>query len=277
MRTESEQDSDVLDAEREQHLRLPVPIRDGDLFKYGATADILGLLAQYPLLRFSLRDLSRRTEYSVNSVRSAVEVLEANDLVTVGGEGNATPVSVNRDRLHDPDNPVFAVPQPEFHLPVHVAAEKVHGELDDVAGIVLFGSVADGTADRRSDIDLWVLVEGDRLTTQQTANEVSKELSGVSFPSRDRRHPRLESASRDGDSVPWAATPEGVEDDGDPLELLPDAEDGDRYEFEIVVETPDSIRSRADDRINEILAHGLVLYRTETLSAVVSEVLANAR
>nr|WP_274326211.1 nucleotidyltransferase domain-containing protein [Halosimplex aquaticum] len=30
----------------------------------------------------------------------------------------------------------------------------------------MFGSVARGEADRRSDIDLWVLVEEDRMTNQ---------------------------------------------------------------------------------------------------------------
>jgi len=54
-------------------------------------------------------------------------------------------------------------------------------ELDTVIGIVLYGSVARGEADRRSDIDLWVLVEEDRMANQRAANRVRQDLEDQEF------------------------------------------------------------------------------------------------
>jgi predicted nucleotidyltransferase len=247
-------------------LSLPLPVRDGDLFKHSATADIVHLLSQYPFSQYTLRELARRTDHSVNSVRSAVSVLEANDLVTVEQEGNARPVAINRSRLRLPDNPILSVPQSEFHLPLQVAVEKMHYELTGVEGIVLFGSVASGTADRKSDIDLWVLVADNRLHEQQTANQVAQTLSEVVFPT-GATPPRTDPETTDGTALT---------DQRDPLERLPETDHGDRFDFQILVETPDSIVGRADDRIAEIVMDGIVLYRTETLSRVVKEVTARA-
>lgn len=50
-----------------------------------------------------------------------------------------------------------------------------------MVGIVLYGSVARGDADRRSDIDLWVLVEDSRMENQRTANHVRQALEDRTF------------------------------------------------------------------------------------------------
>lgn len=239
-------------------LALPLPVRDGDLFKHGATSDVLDLLVQSPLTSYTHRELARRTGDSINSIRSAVDVLEANDLVTVEQDGNAQPVTINSTRLDHPDHPVAAVPQSEFHWPIRTAVETLKQELAGLQGIVLFGSVARGSADRRSDIDLWVLVESERLAAQQTATQLAADLSEVRFPT---------------EAVPARELPP---DNTASLEALAEINTGDRFEFELLVETPTSIRNRADDRIEEILTAGIVLYRTEALTTVIEEVAANA-
>lgn len=261
MTTQSDQKGENQKPRDTASLGLPLPVRDGDLFKHSATADILHLLSQYPLSEYTQRELARRTGHNVNSIRSAVDVLESNDLVTVTQQGNAQPVSINRTRLDCPDNPVLSIPQKEFHLPVQIAVEIIHRELTEVKGILLFGSVAKGTADRQSDIDLWVLVAEDRLQEQQHANQLSKRLSETVFPS--------ESLLASPDPTEIANLPAET----DPIDSLPDTAHGDRFEFEILLETPDSIVNRADERITEILTEGLVLYRTEELTAVVDEVI----
>ena len=63
------------------------------------------------------------------------------------------------------------------------ATEAIVDELDDVLGIVLYGSVARGDADRRSDIDLWVLVRGDRMSNQRKANQLRQSLEEERFDS----------------------------------------------------------------------------------------------
>jgi len=72
----------------------------------------------------------------------------------------------------------------------HAGAEELDEAVDDahlpqaldgVIGIVLYGSVARGEADRRSDIDLWVLTTNDRAPTQREANAIGRDLEDIKF------------------------------------------------------------------------------------------------
>lgn len=105
----------------------------------------------------------------------------ANDLVVERREGNTRSVHINCDRLSRPDDPLLQIPQSEFQTPVRTAVNDILDKLDNVIGIVLYGSVARGDADRRSDIDLWVLVEEDRMANQRTANRVRQDLEDKEF------------------------------------------------------------------------------------------------
>jgi predicted nucleotidyltransferase len=53
--------------------------------------------------------------------------------------------------------------------------------VDEVVGIVVFGSVARGTADRQSDIDLFVVVNGDRTSARRVITDVVAELRTEQF------------------------------------------------------------------------------------------------
>ncbi|KOX96814.1 nucleotidyltransferase [Halorubrum tropicale] len=61
------------------------------------------------------------------------------------------------------------------------ATLDVSVSLDGVIGIVLYGSVARGEADRRSDSDLWVLTTKDRGPNQREANAVGRDLEDAEF------------------------------------------------------------------------------------------------
>jgi hypothetical protein len=50
-----------------------------------------------------------------------------------------------------------------------------------VLGILVYGSVARGEADRQSDIDLWVLVREHRGRNQRRAAQIGKELASQQF------------------------------------------------------------------------------------------------
>lgn len=168
-------------SDSEATLAVPIPVRDTDLFRYEATDHVLRFLADNPHANCTVRELGRLTDYSHPAIKNAVDVLEANDLVRVEAEGNRKQIAINRSRLTRPNDPVLQIPQPDFHTPVRTAVEQVRETLDGVKGIVVFGSVALGSADRRSDVDLWVLVQGDRGTNQRRANEVAKELGEERF------------------------------------------------------------------------------------------------
>lgn len=162
-------------------LLLDIPTKNTDLFRSQTVHDILSFLSRYHTEEFSISELADAVEYSTPSVSKAVDVLTANDLVVDQRDGNTRNVYINPDRLSRPDDPVLQIPQVEFQTPVRVAVKQLRDELDTVIGIVLYGSVARGEADRRSDIDLWVLVDEDRMANQRTANRVRQHLEDREF------------------------------------------------------------------------------------------------
>lgn len=164
-------------------ITLEIPVQDGRLFRSEAVDDILVVLSRHPDDEFSITDLANAVEYSRPTVTKAVDVLSGNDLVVTEREGGRRTVQINRERLYVPDNPYFQIPQSEFHEPVKAAVETVMEELDSVIAVVLYGSVARGEADRRSDIDLWVLVEEDRMGNQRKANRARQQLEDETFES----------------------------------------------------------------------------------------------
>ena len=162
-------------------ISLDIPAQDADIFKSQAVHDILSFLTRYHTDEFSITELTDAVDYSQPTITKAVDILVANDLVTDRRDGNARLVQINSGRLSRPDDPVLNIPQAEFHTPVRTAVDKLVEQLDNVVGIILYGSVARGDADRRSDIDLWVLVEDDRMTNQRTANRVRQDLEDQEF------------------------------------------------------------------------------------------------
>lgn len=209
-------------------VQIPVPAPNPGLFKHKATNDILRLLVDMPYEAFTIRELSRLTDHSVYSVKSAVDVLADNNIVSAEPEGNRRPVAINRTRIVKPDDPVLRIPQPEFHEPVREALKRIHEELDAVKGVLVFGSVARGQADRLSDIDLWVLV-GESGGDQHRGNELAKALGQERF-------------------------------------------DGNRYEFQILVESVDDAQGYAD-RLADIFTDAITLHDSKSLRAVKREVL----
>jgi predicted nucleotidyltransferase len=162
-------------------ISVSIPSADADLYRYEATDDVLRLLADNPYTEYTIRELGRLLDYSHPAIKNAVDVLAANDLVRVDAKGNRKNVGINRSRLSKPDDPVLQIPQSEFHEPVRVVVDRLRDELSGVEGILVFGSVARGDADRQSDIDLWVLVHADRATNQRKANEIGKALGEQRF------------------------------------------------------------------------------------------------
>lgn len=213
----------------EVSLTVPIPARDPLLYRYGATNEILRILVDNPYTEFTARELSRITDYSLRSITQARDVLSANDLIHTRAEGNQKPIRINRSRLSKPDDPVLQLSQAEFHQPVRAAIDQLCERLEGVRGIVVFGSVARGEADRQSDIDLFVLVTETQATNQRRAHELAKQLG------QQRFH-------------------------------------GDRYAFEVLVESVTSARQYGE-RLEEIFATGLTIYATDTLAALKQEVL----
>ena len=175
------QSSSNVDSETGSQLLLDIPTKNTDLFRSQTVHDILSFVSRYHTEEFSVTELTDAVEYSQPSVSKAVDVLAANDLVVDRRDGNARLVQINSSRLSRPDDPFLQIPQAAYQTPVRTAVDQLLNALDAVIGIVLYGSVARGEADRRSDIDLWVLVEEDRMKSQRAANRVRQDLEDEEF------------------------------------------------------------------------------------------------
>lgn len=162
-------------------VAVDIPLQDSRLFRGEATNGILLFLTRHHDESFSVTDIAEAVGYTRPTVTKTVDVLSNNDIVVEERDGVRRLVQINRDRLTLPDDPYLEIPQVEFHSPVKAATEAILTELEGVLAIVLYGSVARGEADRRSDIDLWVLVQEDRMVNQRRANQVRQSLEEDTF------------------------------------------------------------------------------------------------
>lgn len=244
-------------------IKLSLPVPDKTLFKHKATPKILNFLSERPDMSVSIRELAEIVPVGKRSTRNAVDALVNNGLLEVEHVGNRKEVRIQRSRLEKPDDPILNIPQTKFQTPVRVAKKAILHELEDVKGILLFGSVAQGRADRKSDIDLWVLVSEDALRKRTYSNELAKELGSVRIPDS------LGLSEKNNDEQDWD-------------ELLNEMENrsnrnssGDRYTFEILVESPRSILNQLE-RVDaeELFGNGISIYSTDTLEKVIDVVVA---
>jgi len=181
---------------------IDVP-RDGkpDVFRISAADDVLRLLADAHDTEFTIPELVEATGVTRSTVWRAVELLSGLGAVRVRKTPERNYVSIDPDRL-EKDDPILAIEQVEFHAPVRTFVQRIReefegvSEVDDLVGVVVFGSVARGDADRRSDIDLLVVVDGDRTSARRTVTDVVADL-------RDRRF--------DGDRFEFEPYVESVE------------------------------------------------------------------
>ena len=209
-------------------LTIDLPVNGDHVFRYASMDAILHHLVNCPTASFARGELADMTGYDESSIHRAVDRLEALGVVTLSDERPAR-VSIVADRL-EADDPLLLIPQVELRRPAQRELERLeervedHDRLDDVVGVVLFGSVARGTADRASDIDLLVIVTGSKTHARRVGNAVATELAEQRF-------------------------------------------DGDRYEFEVLVESVDSAK-RAGDSLAEIFDEGIVLRGSSTLAEI---------
>ncbi|WP_256393012.1 nucleotidyltransferase domain-containing protein [Natronoarchaeum rubrum] len=192
--------------------------------------DVLDVLIDQPYAAYSVSELATLTEANTGTISKAVGLLSELGIVETEQDGRTHQVQINRERLTKPD-PILSIPQSEFHLPARVFLERIQDEIDGLVGVVLFGSVARGEADRASDIDLLVIVDEDKAATRRTVQSVVSDLE-------DRRF------------------------------------EGNRYTFQSLVESTDSVR-RIGDQLRPQFEDGITLVSSDQLSELRTEVYAD--
>lgn len=209
-------------------LRIDVPLPEERIFRYQAMQDMLHHLVNNPFESFTQKELSQLTGADISTVSRSVDLLEQLGVLAIE-ETTPARISISQEHLQRSD-PVFTVPQTAFHRPIAAFVDELRRRIaesetvTELVGVVLFGSVARGDADRCSDIDLIVIADGDDTHVRRLASQVAREIETQRF-------------------------------------------DGDRYQFEVLAETPDSAISHGTD-LAELFDEGIVLERTDQLSAV---------
>ena len=207
---------------------IDYPFPDERIFRYQAMQDILHHLVNNPFEEFTQKELARITESDISTVSRSVSLLEQLGTITVS---DAKPAKIALDDDHvTASDPLFNIRQQEFRKPVRTFLDGLTDgisstdAIEELVGVLLFGSVARGEADRSSDIDLLVIVDGDGTRARRLASKLGSDLEDRAF-------------------------------------------DGDRYEFEVLVETGESAASHGE-KLREIFDEGIVLDRTDRLSEV---------
>lgn len=161
---------------------VPIPLGEERVFRNQATDDVLELLYRNPHDEFGVRQLRELTGHGAQTVDTALDVLGRLDLTRTRRDGNRKLTSINRDRIRKPDDPIAEIPQEGFRDPVKTFVDKLKEEQgDNLVGVLLFGSVARGTADRTSDIDIQVIVADDLLQSRREIQDVRQRMEKSKF------------------------------------------------------------------------------------------------
>lgn len=208
---------------------VPIPLPSQRVFRNQAMDDILGLLYRNPHDAFGVRELREVSGHGAGTVDTAITLFTQLDLIETRREGTRKLISINRDRIQKPDDPVLAIPQEQFRTPVDTFLDEVQTQEDDLVGVLVFGSVARGEADRTSDIDVFIVVADDLLGARRHIQDIRQDVSNRTF-------------------------------------------EGDRYEFQVMVESIDSADQHAET-LRPIFSEGITLYETDQLDGVRREVL----
>lgn len=214
---------------------IDYPFPDERFFRYQAMQDILHHLVNNPFEEFTQKELARITEADISTVSRSVTLLEQLGPITVS-DAKPAKITLDDDYVTTSD-PLFNIPQQEFRKPIRAYLDELTegtsntDAIEELVGVLLFGSVARGEADRSSDIDILVIVDGNGTRARRLASKRASDLEGRAF-------------------------------------------EGDRYQFEVLVETVESAASHGT-KLQEIFDEGIVLARTERLSEVRATVYAD--
>lgn len=165
---------------RSTTVELEYPFPEERIFRYQAMQDVLSVVVDQPYSEFTISELATLIGGNQATVSKAVKLLSSVGVVETRREGRNQYVGINRDRLNKPD-PILSIPQSEFHEPVRAFLEQLEDEIDRLVGVVLFGSVARGEADRASDVDLLIIVEEDKTSARRAVQSIVRDLQETKF------------------------------------------------------------------------------------------------
>jgi len=124
-------------------IELQYPFPEDRVFRYQAMQDVLDVLIDQPYATYSMSELANLTEQikEQSRRRSSCFPSSMSSRLYRTGEPSRSGSTENdsRNRIR------FSIPQAEFHQPVRVFLQRLQDKLDELVGVVLFGSVARGS------------------------------------------------------------------------------------------------------------------------------------
>ena len=167
--------------QNESGILLPIPIGDNRVFRNQSMEDILELLYRNPHSEFGVRQLREITENGAKTVDTAIKLFTQLGLIDTRRDGNQKLISINRNWVQKQDDPILEIPQEEFQDPAKAFLDRADQAEAEIVGVILFGSVARGEADRASDIDLQVIVSGELTEARRELHDIRQEVEGQEF------------------------------------------------------------------------------------------------
>jgi len=161
------------------------PDPDTDVFRIGAADDILRLLVDAHDTEFSIPELVDATGVTRSTVWRAVDLLDSIDAIQIRETPQRNYIAINPDRLQK-DDPILGISQSEFHAPIRAFVDRVKPRPPTpTTSTTSLGSssleASLGEADRQSDIDCFVVVDGNRTTARRQITDVVADLQSERF------------------------------------------------------------------------------------------------
>ncbi|MFB6209146.1 MAG: nucleotidyltransferase domain-containing protein [Candidatus Nanohaloarchaea archaeon] len=147
-----------------------------DLLGKEYRGQVLEFLRDNPDQMFTINEVAEKVDGSYPAVRDFLRELEDLNLLRISKKGNSYLVEFNQEsRYFDAVDAMFKVETaPLFEAADNFVMDLIESDEDldqKIVSVNVFGSVARGTADSNSDIDIFFLV-GDETNTDDFKNQV---------------------------------------------------------------------------------------------------------
>ncbi|MDY6788552.1 MAG: nucleotidyltransferase domain-containing protein [Candidatus Nanohaloarchaea archaeon] len=142
--------------------------------------EVLEKLVENPDYEYSIRELSEQCKASFGTVRKFINELEDEEVVKIKKKTGTYLISYNQDnRYHEMILELLRSRIEELENTAREVAKNL-SSLEAVRSVILFGSVAKGTAEKDSDIDVLVLVNQEEVSESiaKKIREISSEMEG---------------------------------------------------------------------------------------------------
>ncbi|MBS1263422.1 MAG: hypothetical protein MAG715_00603 [Methanonatronarchaeales archaeon] len=162
-------------------IELTLPLPTDRVFRNQAMQDVLTLLVKNLNEEFTVTELREISGHGGETVDVALRLLNDLDLIRERREGRRRLIRINQKRVESPREPILKIPQEEYRAPVYGFLDELAERNVEPETVVLFGSVARGAADRRSDIDLLLIYETVDPATRQEVQDARKNVENRRF------------------------------------------------------------------------------------------------